>query len=63
MKSHANCLPTCCVWHPARRSFFMYQTRPEDQEDLCRSIEDKLGKRKGTLTRSKDRLKLECDRR
>eukprot|EP00903_Cladosiphon_okamuranus_P007230 g7017.t1 len=39
------------------------QTRPEDQEELCCSIQDKLSKRKGALTRSKDRLKLECDRR
>eukprot|EP00752_Nemacystus_decipiens_P001293 g1285.t2 len=39
------------------------QTRPEDQEELCRSIQDKLSKRKGALTRTKDRLKLECDRR
>jgi len=30
---------------------------------LCQSVEEKLSKRKGALTRSKDRLKLECDRR
>ncbi|CAM9686393.1 unnamed protein product [Ectocarpus fasciculatus] len=39
------------------------QTRPEDQEELCWSVQDKLSKRKGALIRSKDRLKLECDRR
>ncbi|CAM9360108.1 unnamed protein product [Ectocarpus sp. 6 AP-2014] len=39
------------------------QTRVEDQEELCWSVQDKLSKRKGALIRSKDRLKLECDRR
>ncbi|CAM9140345.1 unnamed protein product [Hapterophycus canaliculatus] len=39
------------------------QTDPEDQEELCRSVQEKLRKRKATLIRSKDRLKLECDRR
>ncbi|CAM9989363.1 unnamed protein product [Pylaiella littoralis] len=39
------------------------QTRAEDQEDLCRSIQDKLSKRKEALARSNDHLKLECERR
>lgn len=39
------------------------QTRDEDQEDLCRSMQDKLSKRKEVLARTKNRRKLECDRR
>ncbi|CAM9786513.1 unnamed protein product, partial [Scytosiphon promiscuus] len=39
------------------------QTKPEDQEELCWSVQEKLRKRKAALFRSKDRLKLECDRR
>ena len=35
----------------------------EDKEDLCRSVHDRLTKRKENLARMKDRRKLECDRR